>query len=32
MRQIQKNKRIIEDEIVFIKNVLGFFAEKEIII
>lgn len=32
MRQIQNNKRIIEDEIVFIKNVLGFFAEKEIII
>jgi hypothetical protein len=32
MRQIQKNKRIIEDEIVFIKNVLVFFAEKEIII
>ena len=31
MREIKENKRIIEDEEVFIKNILGFFAEKEII-
>jgi len=31
MRDIKENRRIIEDEEVFIKNVLGFFAGKEII-
>ena len=31
MREIKDKRRIIEDEEVFIKNVLGFFAEKEII-
>ena len=31
MREIKENKRIIEDEEVFIKHVLGFFAQKEII-
>jgi hypothetical protein len=31
MREIKENKRIIVDEEVFIKNILGFFAEKEII-
>lgn len=31
MRDIKENTRIIEDEEVFIKNVLGFFARKDII-
>lgn len=31
MRKIKDKRRIIEDEEVFIKNILGFFAQKEII-
>ena len=31
MKNIKNNERIINDEEIFIKNVLGFFAQKEII-